>query len=31
LTIAANDDNASDINDVRPVKQRVGSWQRAEL
>ena len=31
LSTAPNDDNASDINDVRAVKQRVGSWQRAEL
>lgn len=28
LTVAPNDDNARDINDVRAVKQRVGSWQR---
>lgn len=30
-SIALTDANASDINDGRAVKQRVGSWQRAEL
>jgi hypothetical protein len=31
LSLARDADNASNINDVRAVKQGVASWKRAEL